>query len=821
MVRHWALLLLWHAALFAAPASAGQWFGEKPTAHGFLRTSLRFRTPDFSTSPTVSTLRTELSLENDLQIYSDDTWSWSFHAITRPTYDAAFDIQNDVYGRSVDEADFGTGGAYPDNSTATRSRKGAGFPGDGGRIEREFTILNADIGSSFTGELAPAVAIDDVPFFGRVTAPVATRGPNQLPVGGNATGVTYEGLRDNFGHFLEPALGVPAGTFRNGGLPAGQGLAASLALASKSLSTPLNFYAGSRGKAKTFEQSSFDINRREDELKFDCFDNSHPTCMFREFYFDIERGDTFLRLGRQQIVWGKTDYFRLQDVVNPIDLGVHNLFASLDERRIPQLSADLVHSVGKLGPFEDVSLEAVWVFDRFIPDQFGQCGEPWAFTVACQARADSAAHQLLNISLARSEKFSWSVSNSQPGARIEFRLPKPAISFSVSAFYGFQKRPVTRFTNRYSVRNPNAAGMLFLQGNADQRFVDAGNPTGSVAKLIDDLSRLSQLASAPYPHSGGAGTGVWIDGFDPYDRAGDNPRPGGTLEAANRDLQNAWYLVTNVATPDLGGCAGVPDEPGGLAECGAEIATLALPWAGSEAELEYPRVWSIGASMDYEIPKVQTVLRVEMAADIDRAIQNTDFRNADGVSRSSVFKLAVGLDRPFKIPFVNPKRAALVSVQTFLEHIIDYDDGSVGNDGMVPYETNVISTLYMQNFWRNDTIILTNRAAVDWNAGAVIWGPKLRWLFDQKVSFEVGVNLIWGQTNRHNIRDLCSDGSLLGSPTGCSFSDPTTWQDGNWQVMNGPMRRTSESPFGFVRQSFGDRFMRRRDEFFFTVTRQF
>ena len=93
-----------------------------------------------------------------------------------------------------------------------------------------------------------------------------------------------------------------------------------------------------------------------------------------------------------------------------------------------------------------------------------------------------------------------------------------------------------------------------------------------------------------------------MTGFDPYDRSGPTPVPGGTLEAANQDLQNAWYVATNIAGPASGGCAGVPDEPGGLDECGASIATLGLPWAGSEAQLEYPRLLTLGASMDYVIP---------------------------------------------------------------------------------------------------------------------------------------------------------------------------------------------------------------------------
>jgi len=41
--------------------------------------------------------------------------------------------------------------------------------------------------------------------------------------------------------------------------------------------------------------------------------------LVREAYVDITQKKWFLRLGKQQVVWGKTDGFRLLDVVNPID----------------------------------------------------------------------------------------------------------------------------------------------------------------------------------------------------------------------------------------------------------------------------------------------------------------------------------------------------------------------------------------------------------------------------------------------------------------------------------------------------------------------
>ena len=73
---------------------------------------------------------------------------------------------------------------------------------------------------------------------------------------------------------------------------------------------------------------------------------------------------------------------------------------------------DIIHSFGDVGPFQDVSLEFAWVWDRFIPDQFGQCGEPYAFTAACEARADAGGHQL------------WMMSSAHTGMRRSSRSGK-------------------------------------------------------------------------------------------------------------------------------------------------------------------------------------------------------------------------------------------------------------------------------------------------------------------------------------------------------------------------------------------------------------
>jgi hypothetical protein len=758
----------WALAPEEPEKSFADWWSENFDIHGFVTTKTYFRSPNFSHNIELSSWRTEINLETELRVFENDDWRVALFSVVRPTFDAVYDIEDDLWGGDADAAAVGTGGAWPGNQNATRSGEGKNFPGAGGRVNGEFTIINSDTGSFFTGEPTPAVAIDDVVFFGRVTAPWLPIGSRQARIGGNATGETYEDLRDNFPLF-------------NGGLAAGTGLDASLTLlASMPLETPLNYYAGGSGDRGSLRWGSVDINRNESQLKWDCRDNAHPYCALRELYAEVEYKNTFMRVGRQQIVWGKTDAFRLQDKINPIDLGYHNVFPDLEERRIPQWSLDLIHSFGNIGPFEDVSLEFAWVWDRFIPDQFGQCGEPYAFTASCEARADAGGHQLFNFSLANVETVKWKIQNTEPGLRLEFRIPEPSIAFSLSAFYTHQDTPVAKFSNFYSTDNPNPAAMLFLQGLYDG---------GPVANTIEFFA-----GETP-------GTTVWSQGFDPYDRS-----PAGTLFEANDILITAYQNIMGGGGP----CGGLGGQT--QVDCAAQFAAFVLPWAASEATLKYPRIWALGASADYQIPGIDTVLRIEMAADLNRHITNTALLDMD--DKSPVFQMAVGLDRSTFIPFLNRNRTAFLSFQTFLEHIVDYDDGPGHNDGMVAYETSVISTAFMQNYWRNDSIILTNFAAVDWMAGAVIMGPSLRYVYDDHWFFDVGMNVLWGKRRDHNLSDMCADQSYS------CLTDPTSWTPGQWQTLNSRFQQAAEAPFWGL-ESFSDKFMRNRDEFWFGVTYQF
>lgn len=84
-----------------------------------------------------------------------------------------------------------------------------------------------------------------------------------------------------------------------------------------------------------------------------------------------------VRIGRQQVVWGRTDLFRVLDVINPVDYSRNNIYDELEDIRIPQWIATAEYRMGGTGPFDDLNLQFVWNFDKFRPSNIGQAGTPY------------------------------------------------------------------------------------------------------------------------------------------------------------------------------------------------------------------------------------------------------------------------------------------------------------------------------------------------------------------------------------------------------------------------------------------------------------
>ena len=76
----------------------------------------------------------------------------------------------------------------------------------------------------------------------------------------------------------------------------------------------------------------------------------------RELYIEAYPGDTYLKIGKQQIVWGKADGLKVLDVVNPQDFREFVL-DDFDDSRTP------LWSVNWEVPIKETTLQLVWIPD--------------------------------------------------------------------------------------------------------------------------------------------------------------------------------------------------------------------------------------------------------------------------------------------------------------------------------------------------------------------------------------------------------------------------------------------------------------------------
>jgi hypothetical protein len=211
---------------------------------------------------------------------------------------------------------------------------------------------------------------------------------------------------------------------------------------------------------------AFDQNFREAELFWNR-GASQDEGELKEAYLDLELFDhrLWLRIGKQTIVWGKTELFRTTDQFNPQDLAISSL-PSLEESRIPLWSARGVWSLYEVGPLDDVRLEVAVNLDDFEPIDLGRCGEPYTVFLVCAKSVGLFAHGVTGLGIAgeeRPENFWESSSGLELGARLEFRWDR--LSFQISDFYGYDDAPFLYVFDTYERKvDPLTGHPLDLRG---------------------------------------------------------------------------------------------------------------------------------------------------------------------------------------------------------------------------------------------------------------------------------------------------------------------------------------------------------------------
>jgi hypothetical protein len=196
---------------------------------------------------------------------------------------------------------------------------------------------------------------------------------------------------------------------------------------------------------------SFDQNFRQTELEWN-HGASQDEWELKEAFVDVELFDSqlWIRAGKQNIVWGKTELFRTTDQFNPVDIALASL-PSLEESRIALWSLRGIWSFYDVGPLQDVRLELAMNFDDFQPIDLGRCGEPYAVWLVCGKSTALWAHGATGIGIAGEVRppDPWdSARGIEFGARLEFRWGP--MSFALTDFYGYDDLPAVELFHSYS-----------------------------------------------------------------------------------------------------------------------------------------------------------------------------------------------------------------------------------------------------------------------------------------------------------------------------------------------------------------------------------
>jgi hypothetical protein len=447
-----------------------------------------------------------------------------------------------------------------------------------------------------------------------------------------------------------------------------------------------------------------DVQVPERDLRFERDDTNELYYPVREAYLDFRwdfLGSNLLRLGKQQIVWGKADFFRLQDIINPVDFSQHFFIEPFEDIRIPQLSLWLQHRFGDILGLQDVAGNFVWNFDQFQPVGLGQSGEPWAVNFGDQKRLFMFNNGLfdvaectgglasancnpnnINFALKRENIPDWRLRNSGVGMKWDFQLPHPAIRFALTDYWGIRDIPTFRDATVNVLPAPFVPVTAFPFKNCAAAASNA---------LVGTKVTLSN--------------GLPVTVVNPS-----------TLKLAKGFRPD--YFIDNCTF-------------------------------GGGINIVYHKVNTLGLSADYFEPYTGVVVRVESSWTHNALVNDTN--SLDLTSNNDILQYVVGFDRPHFIKFLNPDRTFFSSFQVFETYYPGAHSTDGGKRGIITGVNDFTYTAFTQTHYYRDQIIPLVFAAFGSEGTDATIGGNTEWLINDHWSTTVGVDAFLGKSHQHDL----------------------------------------------------------------------
>lgn len=293
---------------------------------------------------------------NTLQVEADKKAGdgWGIHSVLRGTWDGVYRLNKDEYGKEA----------------GSQSAADLRIPNTAGPVAQSVGLFGPAGGNPLTSHYGATV-----PYGGGVgyTIVDAIQSQAGLPnLGGPAGG-------PGINKFIDPNyadLNTPPAQYGSGaGMQllgqrwnnAGSGITFAVPVRPCDIDKRGCRDFGGYGDKKLSELEAPEFNDRLDFLR---------ELYAKKIFHQADGTDFFLKLGRQQVVWGRTDLFRVLDVINPVDYSRNNIYDELQDIRIPMWIAQGEWRFGGSSSMQERNLQVVWNFDKFRPNNLGQCGTP-------------------------------------------------------------------------------------------------------------------------------------------------------------------------------------------------------------------------------------------------------------------------------------------------------------------------------------------------------------------------------------------------------------------------------------------------------------